>query len=74
MSVPPYIFLAGASRGVGLEIARCLTQLGQPVRAMLRSEAARPELEGIGSAGGFGRCARPRGGRRRDGSPQPGGD
>lgn len=48
MSAPTCIFLAGASRGVGLEIARCLTQLGQPVKAMLRSEAARPELEALG--------------------------
>lgn len=42
-----YIFLAGASRGVGREIAKCLTQQGLKVKAMLRSDAARAELEAM---------------------------
>lgn len=42
------IFLAGASRGVGREIAKCLTAQGHHVTALLRSEASRAELEAIG--------------------------
>lgn len=42
------IFLAGASRGVGREIARCLTQQSFKVKALLRSEQARTELEAMG--------------------------
>lgn len=41
------IFLAGASRGVGREIARCLVA-SHAVKALLRSEAARSELEAMG--------------------------
>ncbi|MBD2104547.1 SDR family oxidoreductase [Leptolyngbya sp. FACHB-261] len=44
----PYIFLAGASRGVGLEIARCLSQQQYGVKALLRHEAARTQLEALG--------------------------
>lgn len=43
-----YIFLAGASRGVGLEIAKLLRQQQQPVVALLRSPDAAPELEAMG--------------------------
>ncbi len=44
-----YIFLAGASRGVGREIAKCLTeQKNWQIKALLRSEDSRPELEGMG--------------------------
>ncbi|NEP09360.1 MAG: SDR family oxidoreductase [Symploca sp. SIO1A3] len=44
-----YIFLAGASRGVGREIAKCLIeQKKRKVKALLRSEDSRPELEGMG--------------------------
>lgn len=43
-----YIFLAGASRSLGQEIAKCLTQQGLKVKAMLRSDAARAELEAMG--------------------------
>ena len=43
-----YVFLAGASRGVGREIARCLVEQGIQVKALLRSEAARSELEAMG--------------------------
>ncbi len=43
-----YIFLAGASRGVGREIAKCLIEKNQKVKALLRSGASRPELEAMG--------------------------
>ncbi len=43
-----YIFLAGASRGVGREIACCLTQQQLKVKALLRTDAARTELEAMG--------------------------
>jgi uncharacterized protein YbjT (DUF2867 family) len=43
------IFLAGASRGVGREIAKCLTAQGLTVVALLRSDAARSELEALGA-------------------------
>ncbi len=43
-----YIFLAGASRGVGREIVRCLTQQQLKVKALLRTEATRAELEAMG--------------------------
>ncbi|MDF5713891.1 MAG: SDR family oxidoreductase [Rhizonema sp. NSF051] len=48
MTTASYIFLAGASRGVGREITKCLTQ--QPILgvALLRTEAARAELEAMG--------------------------
>lgn len=46
----PYVFLAGASRGVGLETARGLVKRSLPVKALLRSEAARAELEAMGIA------------------------
>ena len=43
-----YIFLAGASRGVGREIANCLTAQQKQIKALLRTEEKRQELEGIG--------------------------
>ncbi|MGA7932337.1 MAG: SDR family oxidoreductase [Kovacikia sp.] len=43
-----YIFLAGASRGVGREIARCLIAQKFKVKALIRSEAARLDLEALG--------------------------
>ncbi|MFH7024535.1 MAG: SDR family oxidoreductase [Heteroscytonema crispum UTEX LB 1556] len=43
-----YIFLAGASRGVGREIAKRLTAQNLKVKALLRSEAARADLEAMG--------------------------
>lgn len=49
MTTASYIFLAGASRGVGREIAKYLTALTAQnirVKALLRSET--PELEAIG--------------------------
>lgn len=48
MTDESYIFLAGASRGVGREIAKCLTEQNQKVKALLRSQASKPELEAIG--------------------------
>ena len=48
MTDESYIFLAGASRGVGREIAKCLTEQHQKVKALLRSEETRPELEAMG--------------------------
>ncbi|MGP1374864.1 MAG: SDR family oxidoreductase [Almyronema sp.] len=49
-----HVFLAGASRGVGREIAKLLLQKGHLVTALLRSEAAKPELAamGVGVVGG----------------------
>jgi uncharacterized protein YbjT (DUF2867 family) len=48
MTTDSYVFLAGASRGVGREMAQCLVQQGVKVKALLRSEAARAELEALG--------------------------
>lgn len=48
MTDASYIFLAGASRGVGREISHCLIKQDRQVKAFLRSEAARPELEAMG--------------------------
>jgi nucleoside-diphosphate-sugar epimerase len=43
-----YIFLAGASRGVGREVAKCLMEQQMKVKALLRTEGARAELEAMG--------------------------
>lgn len=48
MAEASYIFLAGASRGVGREIAKCLVEQNQNVKALLRSQASGPELEAMG--------------------------
>jgi len=48
MSTSAYIFIAGASRGVGLEIAKLLTQKPQPVKALLRTDTAKLDLETLG--------------------------
>ena len=42
------IFLAGASRGVGREIAKCLREQDKIVKALLRSPDTKPELEAMG--------------------------
>jgi nucleoside-diphosphate-sugar epimerase len=42
------IALAGASRGVGREIARCLQSASYSVTALVRSNAARADLEAMG--------------------------
>ena len=43
-----HIFLAGASRGVGLEIAKCLAAQKMQITALLRSPATSTELETMG--------------------------
>ena len=48
MSTTSYIFLAGASRGVGKEIAKYLIEKQIPVKALLRTEAAAVELKIMG--------------------------
>jgi len=48
MTAVSTIFLAGASRGVGREIACCLKQQSLSVKALLRTEADPTELERIG--------------------------
>lgn len=42
------VFLAGASQGVGQEIAKCLIEQQWQVKALLRTEVARAELETMG--------------------------
>jgi uncharacterized protein YbjT (DUF2867 family) len=42
------IFLAGASRGVGREIAKCLTKQKIKVKAMVRAQNSRADLEALG--------------------------
>lgn len=42
------IFLAGASRGVGREIAKCLTKQKIKLKAMVRSQSTRADLEALG--------------------------
>jgi nucleoside-diphosphate-sugar epimerase len=46
---PESIFIAGASRGVGREIAKILTGQGTEVIALLRTDDARGELEELGA-------------------------
>ncbi|MEH2393163.1 MAG: SDR family oxidoreductase [Nostoc sp.] len=48
MTSASYIFLAGASRGVGREIAQSLTGQQLKVKALLRTSAVAAQLEGIG--------------------------
>ena len=48
MTDESYIFLAGASRGVGREIANYLSEQGKKVKALLRSPDSRSELEAMG--------------------------
>lgn len=43
-----YVFLAGASRGVGREVAKCLMEQQMKVKALLRTPDARGELEEMG--------------------------
>ncbi|MBD2537949.1 SDR family oxidoreductase [Coleofasciculus sp. FACHB-SPT36] len=54
MTSESYIFLAGASRGVGREIANYLIQENQKVKALLRSPASAAELEAMGIKGVMG--------------------
>lgn len=48
MTNQSYIFLAGASRGVGKEIAQRLSAQNLPVKALLRNETAVAELTALG--------------------------
>lgn len=48
MTDASYVFLAGASRGVGREIANSVIKKIRQLKALLRSEASRPELEAMG--------------------------
>ncbi|MFN6530579.1 SDR family oxidoreductase [Nostoc sp. ChiSLP03a] len=48
MTSASYIFLAGASRGVGREIAQYLTAQQLKVKALLRTAAVASELEAMG--------------------------
>jgi nucleoside-diphosphate-sugar epimerase len=48
MTDTPYIFLAGASRGVGQLIALRLTEQQRKVKALLRTETTRADLEAMG--------------------------
>ncbi len=48
MSKPKHVFLGGASRGVGREIALLLREKDIAVTALLRSSAAQSELENLG--------------------------
>ncbi|MEH2225249.1 SDR family oxidoreductase [Nostoc sp.] len=48
MTSASYIFLAGASRGVGREIAQYLTAQQLKVKALLRTAAVATELEAMG--------------------------
>ncbi|MDZ8086554.1 MAG: SDR family oxidoreductase [Nostoc sp. DedQUE12b] len=48
MTIGSYIFLAGASRGVGREIAQYLTSQQLKVKALLRTATVASELEAMG--------------------------
>jgi nucleoside-diphosphate-sugar epimerase len=48
MTSEPYIFLAGASRGVGQQIAFRLMEQKRRVKALLRTETTRADLEAMG--------------------------
>lgn len=48
MTTESYVFLAGASRGVGREIALVLAEQNQNLIAILRSPASQAELEAMG--------------------------
>jgi nucleoside-diphosphate-sugar epimerase len=50
MTAKSSIFLAGASKGVGREIARCLVESSYRVTALLRSPVDRSQLEEMGIA------------------------
>lgn len=45
----PKVLIAGASKGVGFELAKYLREKGVDVVGMLRSDDARAKLEGIGA-------------------------
>lgn len=47
---PRHVVVAGASRGVGYEVALLLRRRGIAVTALLRCDAARPDAERLGAA------------------------
>lgn len=59
MTVQPYVFVAGASRGVGRAIARRLSNQATPVKALLRHEATQTELEAMGITVAIGNALNP---------------
>lgn len=59
MTEQPYIFLAGASRGVGRAIAQRLTSQSTLVKALLRNETTQPELEAMGITVAIGNALNP---------------
>ena len=48
MNTESYIFVAGASRGVGREVVKSLRNQQINVKALLRTPDTRPELEALG--------------------------
>ncbi|MCT7949038.1 SDR family oxidoreductase [Ancylothrix sp. C2] len=48
MTTTTHIFLAGASRGVGAQLAYTLSQHNQKITALLRSETTKAQLESMG--------------------------
>lgn len=59
MSENKSIFLAGASRGVGREIAQLLIEKSFQVKALLRTDAAQADLESLGVAIAMGDALNP---------------
>ena len=48
MNPESFIFVAGASRGVGREVAKCLRDQHINVKALLRTPDSRPDLDAMG--------------------------